>query len=100
MSRIKGLRAAVFEAMHKAMVDELKANEDCKFTDEQLEAKDIAELEILLQMSGSEKTAQDFSAGAPAESPVANVDNDAAIPPMPELFPVNKGGGQDNKGEE
>lgn len=70
------------KAIKEGMVVELQANKACKYTKEQLENKDIEELEALLALSGSAKNTQDFSVRTPAKV----IDNEEAIPAMPKVF--------------
>lgn len=68
----------------------LMGNKLCKFTETELNAKDLGELEILATMARIEV---DFTgqSGARPENPMTNED-DKGPPEMPETFPVKKEG--------
>jgi hypothetical protein len=67
-------------AQKNALVSALMTNERCKFTKEQLEAKEIEELETLAELA---ETTVNFAANGGSPRPVANED---AIEPMPNVM--------------
>ncbi len=66
------------------MIKELTSNKECSFTANELQTHSIDQLDKLLKLSGSAKTADDFSAQAPA-APVVN--ENEGVPKMPLAFP-------------
>ena len=67
------------------MVASLVSNKKCKFTEVQLNAKEIEELDILMSMLGIEENeSKDFSLRMPAMK--ANAEDENAIPAMPSVF--------------
>jgi len=86
----KGLQADLRRAvdadkvMKQTLVDTLKANARCKFTQEQLASKDVSELQNLVDLASVEKT--DFSGRNAGEHQTALKANDNMAPAMPALF--------------
>lgn len=68
-----------------SLVASLKANARCKFTDDQLKAKDIDELKVLAELAQVEV---DFSGRNAGEGMKVNEENE--VPDMPALFTAKK----------
>jgi hypothetical protein len=79
---------ATDKARKDALVAGLLKNERCRFNKEQLEAKDIEELENMVELG---RIPVDFSLAAGGPSPQANT---AKVPPMPALFQGKQAAGK------
>ena len=66
------------------MVAEILANKECPFTENELNSKNIDELEKFMKLAGSSKTPEDFSARVPA--PAENAAENSGVPKMPTMF--------------
>jgi hypothetical protein len=67
-----------------ALIKALSENKRNKFTKEQLEAKDLSELEILAELAD----VPDYSGAAPVHRQMASGDDEGFTPPPPDMFPV------------
>jgi len=75
---------------HARFVMELVANEKCGFSKDELEAKDVAELEKIANMVRVEKKPDDFSGSGGGQTQVNADGDDGGDLPLPQMSPREK----------